>query len=590
MKRQILALALVALMPFSAQADTKDAYSGVGAIPEVLLSKMSFHQRSEQEYVSQVMSVLRTFGRNTTSLDKQDIESAELKQKRDRIKSRLRTVMSYDADFDMKVTKAELLEAKGIYNHRSYRTVTPQEQEREKKQAEARAERLLWEYDADKDGVITAKEVGTLSEGGARNRRERGRTSDAAALLALDPDRDGTLTVPEIEQLARKAWRTVDKDGDGRIDEREKAVFDEVMRKMQMKKSGCVAKTVAAEEKLVLVSVTSGGGIPDVSVAGQEAETGTVRLEIEKGTTPVYLVAVASKPVIWQVTGDTARVSYMVVSAPLERPVRREYGYDYDSEIERARRMQAGVTGLASEKVRFLRGEEGKDCAHYLRLVSQSYIASMSSASRGLKKKFNNAPGLEDIVGRKEDLAAGAYEPAGFRIDADKGKVTTESAAPEGVPEELDAETWERALKFMPGGLVSFRGQEVVSDADAEFYRILPGWAGVAQLVKQGALKAEKPENAATRVIVTGRNMHRMVVRNMASAAVVNDSEASIVVIDESRYRLLREIANFPPGLDGAYGVHFVVPKGVKMPDGKAGTSCVYSEEKDEMTGYGSCY
>lgn len=590
MKRHILALALFALVPFVAHADTKDAYPGVEAIPDVLLEKLAHSRQSEQQYVTQVMSVLRGFGRNTTTLDQQDIDNAEAKRKRDSLKQRFRTVMTYDANFDLKVTEAEIRESFEKNNRRNYQvTLTGEEKERRKKQAEERVKRLLSEYDADKDGVISSKEVGALPENDKYGRWNRDKTTDAAKLLALDPDKDGVLTSAEIEALARKAWRTVDKNGDGAIDEDERKTVTNVMFNVELRKSGCVATPATAKEKLVLVSVDAGGGIPDISVAGQLTATGTVRLDIEKGTTPVYLVAVASKPVIWQVTGDTARVSRMIVSGPLERPVRIEYDHEYRREAEQDRPMQAGVTGLEKEKVRFLKGAEGRACTGYMRAAAMTYLGSNPRVRKALRNSRREMPGLEAITGRNEDFTASAFEPSGFLIDADKGEFTVVNKAPEGVPEGLDAETWERALKFMPGGLVSFKGQEIVSDAEAEFYKILPGWAGVAQLVKQGALKPETPENPATRVIVTGNNMHRMVVRNMASAAVVNDSDARIVVIDESRYRLLREIDNFPPGLDGAYGVHFVVPKDIKMPEGKAGSSCVYSEEKGEMQGRGFC-
>lgn len=597
MKRHILAIALVALAPFAAHADTKDAYSGVDAVPEILLEKLSRETRSEQQYVTQVMSVLRGFGRSQTTLDQQDIDNLDAKYKRDTFMTRLRAIMKYDMNFDLKVTQDELrasLQSDTRRNYPASAATTAQEKERIKKRDDERIKRMLWDYDTDKDGVITSKEVGTLPEGDERYHRNISRTTEAARLLALDPDKDGVLTVPEIEALAHKAWRTADKDGDGAINADEKAAIDEAVRDLKMRQSGCVARPASANEKLVLVSVLGGGGIPDVSVAGQQEATGTVRLEIEKGEVPVYLVAVSGRPVIWQVTGDTARVTQMIVSGPLQSPARN---YDYAGDNEgyrtalRERSMQAGVAGLEKAKVRFLKGEEGIDCARYLRGVSQAYLVGSSARIlKAIKSSRKEVPGLETITGRKEDFTAGAFEPSGFVIDADDGKFTVVNEAPEGVPEGLDAGTWERALKFVPGGLVSFKGQEVLSDGDVEPYKILPGWAGLAQLVAQGALKAETPENPATRIVVTGNNMHKMVVRNMASAAVVSDSDARIIVTDESRYRLLRQIENFPPGLDGAYGVHFVVPKGLKMPEGRAGTSCVYSEENDEMSGMGSCY
>ena len=98
--------------------------------------------------------------------------------------------------------------------------------------------------------------------------------------------------------------------------------------------------------------------------------------------------------------------------------------------------------------------------------------------------------------------------------------------------------------RFHPGAVVrtSIR-TAVVASHPVERYKILPQEAGLLQLVHSGVLMKR---DSGTRA----RSMEFMVQRAM----------------------------RFPPGLYGAHQVKFVVAKGVPVPEGDPGHSCVVME------------
>jgi len=65
----------------------------------------------------------------------------------------------------------------------------------------------------------------------------------------------------------------------------------------------------------------------------------------------------------------------------------------------------------------------------------------------------------------------------------------------------VDEDAFSALTRFKPGGVVHVDPQTVVSNTVAEAYDVLPGWAGILQLIKQGALKRGKLEFVVTRPI-----------------------------------------------------------------------------------------
>jgi hypothetical protein len=127
-------------------------------------------------------------------------------------------------------------------------------------------------------------------------------------------------------------------------------------------------------------------------------------------------------------------------------------------------------------------------------------------------------------LGRAPDVVAGKYAVSGF-----------------GVPggEILDAPFGTNSGGLAgPGTVVAIDAASVVASQKANAFDVLSGVAGLRQLLREGAL----------------------------------------VRIGDREYRVTRKI-RFPAGLYGASLAKFWIPKGVPVPDGDPGHSCVMSEE-----------
>jgi Ca2+-binding EF-hand superfamily protein len=571
MKKLIFATALLALMPLSAQA-ASDTYPSVDAIPPVLLQPLLRQDIFEQKYVSSMADQLRNAARETGALTLADIEAAETRRKREVARNRLREVMRYDQDFDLKVTTAEVRASMQdeFFNRREGMTA-----DAAKQAIDAQSARIMKNYDTDGDGTVTSREAATGSDRGDYSYQNSYKSS--RELLALDPDQDGTLTGAEMEALARKAFRTVDKDGNGVLSRDEITELEKKWSLARLKASGCALPPVGKAEKIIQISTTSGGSWSNIALGNPQEETTALRLEIEKGAEPLYLLLASHRPVIWQLTGDTSRVARLVLAGPVARP---DIGPDGEMLAERgaAQTIAAGVTGLPADRVSYLQGDETSECR---RLSASILTVIQSSISQRISAR-NSIPQLKDLVGRDPDARYTEYTPVALSVGATQVKPLPEAAPSANVPAGMNADVWKLGLLMNPGGLADLKQADIVTRSKTQPYKTLPGWAGLAQLSGDGSLKAEKVAPPATRVIVLdGRT--RLVLQNRAGAPVINNSSARIIVTDDWQFRIMKDIDEFPSGLNDGPGAQFVLPKGVKIPKLRGYGICLRPEEGAEI-------
>jgi hypothetical protein len=98
-------------------------------------------------------------------------------------------------------------------------------------------------------------------------------------------------------------------------------------------------------------------------------------------------------------------------------------------------------------------------------------------------------------------------------------------------------------LHFNPTGLLDVNVRDVVSEVAVARYAVLPQEAGLMQLSYEGKLERIK---------------------------------GGWKVLSQTR---------FPAGLAGAHGTTFIVPKGVPLPEGSPGHSCVFLEDTAKTLG-----
>lgn len=569
MKKLIFATALLVMMPLTVKAESA-VYPSVDAIPLPLLQQLLRPDIFEQKYVSSMADQLRNAARETGALTLKDIDAAETRRKRELARNRLREVMRYDQDFDLKVTVAEVrgaMEDEFLYR----RAGNDMSTEAMKKMLDEQSSSIIKRYDTDSDGIVTSREAGEGRDSPTNHYHDTFKSS--RDLLSLDPDRDGTLTAVELETLARKAFRTVDKDANGVLSREEITEGEKIWSLARLKASGCALPAAGKAEKIIQILVAGGGSWSNIALGSQQMETTVLRLDIDEGAEPLYLLVASHKPVIWQLSGDTSRVSKFVISGPAERRNIAPDGQMLTNKMP-SPKIAAGVTGLPAGKVHYVQGAEASEC----RRLSSSLLTAIQSSEIQRMSGRNNIPQLKDLIGRDADARYAGYAPAGLSVGAAGVMALPEDALAAETPAGLDPEVWKLGLLMNPGGLASLKSADIVTEAELQRYKILPGWAGLAQMSADGTLKAEKVAPPATRVIVVDGKA-RVVVQNRAGAAVVKNSDARIIVTDDWQFRILKDIEALPAGIDGSLGAQFILPKGVKIPKLPGYGICLRPEE-----------
>lgn len=189
----------------SAEAETgKNAYTSIDAVPKILLSGLKHGTSYLDQYVAQMLNLLSGHRDARAALSRADIDE-RIKQDVDRRRrDRYLSLVHYDLDFDGTITQFEVAQ------------IMEEERRLQRQSVEGcadEASKWIARYDEDKDGVISLKEMSTSADIDRIPRQTDIRRMEA--LLALDPNNDGKLTTEELEALARKAFATVDRDGDG---------------------------------------------------------------------------------------------------------------------------------------------------------------------------------------------------------------------------------------------------------------------------------------------------------------------------------------------------------------------------------------
>lgn len=206
---------LVMVLP--AHAEDHSRYASVQDIPDALLaplfpSKIRLIAEPEktlvkkdfglEEYTAHVLKVMQASIPAQGALSQKTLGLLQKKRDKYYTTQQLGQVLYYDANMDGKVTEAEI---RDVY----LREFAPENEEALLKEAVPVA--MMLKYDHDKDGVISIAELRVLMIPA----EDEAHFLLLKSLLPLDPDGDAILTFEELKALAGKAFRTMDKDGDG---------------------------------------------------------------------------------------------------------------------------------------------------------------------------------------------------------------------------------------------------------------------------------------------------------------------------------------------------------------------------------------
>ncbi|MEZ0262142.1 MAG: hypothetical protein ACAH80_14130 [Alphaproteobacteria bacterium] len=340
--------------------------------------------------------------------------------------------------------------------------------------------------------------------------------------LKLDPDKDGTLTKYEVAEMAGVAFDALDFDHDGQIKDKERMRL-EGLAKSAAFRAACDIAPPAPDEKLVVVSAGRGRLVSSLSVAGQDRTTTAISLMIAPGKEKIYLAVANDNSVIWLLSGDVKRVSKMVVAGPSGSV---------------GGKIEAGVIGLPAVKISF---HDRWTCLPKLGTPATMYTRESAT------------PDLLWLFKRDADVFGGQRELFGMKLEGDALAVVPDEKQKEA-PAGFDAQTWKSFL-YGYAGVIDLPAAAVVSDAAAAPYLVLPGWAGLSQLVARGQLVSSPPSRQKPEVVASNG-----------------------IVVSEFFPQRFWITADLPALPADVYGTKFILAKGRKLPE-KTPDACVISQE-----------
>lgn len=390
-------------------------------------------------------------------------------------------------------------------------------------------------FDLDGNGTITRSEFDSISGKVSL----RGKPLLAIAFSRYDRDGNDALDLEEITEAVEDdvehslkrypqfsdSPMMYDRNRDGKVDVREMMeVFDEIASepspepapvRAPQTRGRPVCKLPAPSEaaSIVIVSGYEGSALSSVAVSGVDNDTTVATLKIEPGSSPLYIFATAYDPIIWKLSGEAGRVERFVV-----QPSRTKTG------------PGAGVVGLPKDKVSF---SSAGSCGTHA-------TSPQGAKAIRLKTKVGSA------LGRGIDYMAASYTLRGISLPSGETSVTPNGARPSRYIAHTKHVRTERELyRFNPDGVMEFDAEDIVAAAPVVKYDVLPGEAGLLQLLKSGALERG----------------------------------------EDGEYIIQKPIARFPAGLAGAHSVEFVLKAGVEMPKGSLGHSSLLREDTGECLG-----
>ena len=435
--------------------------------------------------------------------------------------------------------------------------------------------------DTNGDGKVTLAEAMDAAEAQmAKGNLMFGLSGRVRQLIALSPSHDNRLTLADFEALGAERFHAVDTDNNGTISQDELNAYrrreveqtrrkvEEAQRQAQAARdekaqAECVMPKASDAARVAVLSANRGEALSRVALGSQDVVTRTGEIRIEPGTEPLYVVVISQEPTIWRVTGAVERIERLVAAGIRAADVDTRLGIAGNMITLGTGNLNGtiwgpgpkapskadttpliGVTGLPADRVTFV---PRANCFKAF-VETQSTDAAYSL---GLVRRH---------AGKDPAVVAGRYNVGAFVVPSGAirsaydertqprltivkqyGTLTLTGDASGVVvrtgPVDLDKELAETA----PGGIIDIDEKSVVASAAVVRYDLLPGLAGLMQLMNSGALTRNR----------------------------------------EGEFIIHRQI-RFPAGLN-EHHVTFLLLHGVPLPQGDSGGATVIAEDTGQQ-------
>ncbi|MEM1049493.1 MAG: hypothetical protein AAGL24_25295 [Pseudomonadota bacterium] len=473
----------------------------------------------------------------------------------------LNRILVHDLDQDGLVTREELRRSLTPQARRPLRSAAGKIHP-SPAQIEVAMQQLLEKQpfpDANNDGQVSFSEImaSDMTEGRLL-RYSRIKEWNSAIPKAFDANGDGTVSRLEFTEALDEGLRRLDTDGDGSFSSAEaKAAADELSevntrsrqrhqmeafrQKLRARYLSCNFPEVPKDADLVVLGIGEGQSLSTTSLGDDSVVTEVADIAVGEGARSLYVFALADKPIILRFSGEVHRVAKVVTS----------------------RNSQLGVTGLDRAQVEWLRGA----------VCDPKYWDILN------KHRDLTASVIEEAVSRKPQRVM-LFEDAGLISISDKKRRTRPALTGRIEPDLYGPSRplWKQFAHHYPGGLVNVPADQVIAQAPARKYDLLPREAGLATLVEQDAIRIRRapqmdkilPKNRDGTVTVNGMRFDGGGGRDtviLGDRAFKEDRRGEYRGGRIGVYAIQEKIT-LPAGLSGVHRAIFLLPKGLPEPDG----------------------
>jgi Ca2+-binding EF-hand superfamily protein len=472
--------------------------------------------------------------------------------------------LRFDLDHDGIVTADEVRRAMRYEQRAQTRTNAEQ-------MIEAEVKRIM-AADKNGDGKVTLEEAMDAAEAqmGRGYNMMYGLSTRVRQLIALSPGHDNRLALADFEALGAARFHAVDTDNNGTISQDEFNAYrrreaDEARRKAEEARrqaqavrdekaqAECLIPKASDTARIAVLSAHRAEALSRVALGSQDVVTRTGEIMIEEGSEPLYIVVISQEPTIWRVTGAVERVERLVAASLTTADANMRLGVagnvirlgDGQTPPNMAETTPLiGITGLPADRVTFVRRATCFKAFTETQSIDAAY-------SIGLVRRH---------AGKNPAMITGRYDVGAFLLPSDAVRSAYDDRTQPRViivkqygtlnlagdasgvvirtgPVDLDKELAETA----PGGVIDIDEKSVVASAAVVRYDLLPGLAGLMQLMNSGTLT-----------------------RN-----------------HEGEFIIHRQI-RFPAGLD-EHHVTFLLLHGVPLPQGDSGGAMVIAEDTGQQ-------
>ncbi|MGY3451783.1 EF-hand domain-containing protein [Bradyrhizobium sp. USDA 4353] len=466
-------------------------------------------------------------------------------------------ILAYDLDGDGAVTREEIV---AVMQPRARQMIQANgvQLEPTPQQVRLQLDKLVADAlkpDADRNGVITAQEI--LQEGQQQadqaSKSWKQSTSSQYVPMTLDRDGDGAVSLAEYETAIREQFDMIDRDHDGVISAAEIADIAARLkdmrqtaqraREMQAKRvrleaavAGCDVPPAPVGVRLVLLGANQGKALSKAWIGSQDQLTTVATVEIAPGPEPLILALASGRSMIWDLVGATERIAGIVAhgEATLEKAAQQRVASNDAAAAPGNGRPLVGVIGVPREKIRFT-----------------AHTGCLVPATETSMKDNSAQESAALLLGRAADEIGGEHSAGTYRIPATRHFADRPVRNAIQLPQPGRGELlWKEVQQDYPAGIAQIDPATVVSAHQAGAYTVLPGGAGLAELVDTGALR------------ITAKSH---------GFRIINGNYEPFTWPEKFR---ITEKLRIPAGATGT----FTLPSDVPRPDGDLSEICVLSE------------